>query len=121
MSEYDVPLPSMSGIDGFIRGLYSFYGRNPHVDGIFVAPSYGLLNLYAGLHSSDGAWEAALFAKNALNTQKTIDIAYSAGQINTAGVSALFGPSGYYDSTTGPMVTPRAEYGLTITYSVGSR
>jgi iron complex outermembrane receptor protein len=86
-----------------------------------VAPSYGLLNLYAGLHSSDGAWEAALFAKNALNTQKTIDIAYSAGQINTAGVSALFGPSGYYDSTTGPMVTPRAEYGLTITYSVGSR
>ena len=39
--EYDMPVPN-TGIDGFIRGLYTFYGRNPHASEFYVAPSYGL-------------------------------------------------------------------------------
>jgi len=113
----------MNGVDGFIRGLYTFYGRNPHADQFYVAPSYGLLNLYLGLHSPDGAWEAALFAKNALNTQRTLSSTVGTPAIDSTlnggalGLVSTFGSSGYYNVA----VTPRQEFGLTLTYSVGSR
>jgi iron complex outermembrane receptor protein len=75
------------------------------------------LNLYAGLRSPDGAWEGALFAKNALNAQKVLNYGIGNPAIDAAGLSTTFGSSGYYNTT----ITPRQEYGLTVTYSFGSR
>ena len=116
-SEYDMPVPGLNGIESFIRGLYTFYGRNPHASLFYTTPSYGLLNLYAGLRSPDGAWEGALFAKNALNAQKVISYGIGSAAIDSSGLSTTFGSSGYYNAS----VTPRQEYGLTVTYSFGSR
>jgi iron complex outermembrane receptor protein len=122
-SEYDTPIPGTHGIDGFIRGLYTFYGRNPHASAFYVTPSYGLLNLYLGLRSADGAWEGAFFAKNALDTKRLLATTLGMPAIDESNpaVSTLFGSSGYYNSPNGPMVTPRQEFGLTVTYAIGSR
>ena len=35
--------------------------------------AYGLLNLYAGLRSSDGVWEVALFARNFTDTEEVLN------------------------------------------------
>jgi iron complex outermembrane receptor protein len=117
-TEYDQPLPG--GIDGFIRGLYTFYGRNPHASQFYVTPSYGLLNLFLGVRSSDGAWEADVFIKNALDTQRTLSNTVGTAPIDFgagASVAPLFGTSGYYGVT----VTPQQQFGVTATYSFGSR
>ncbi len=121
-SEYDFPLPFFSGVDSFIRGLYVFNGSNPHASEFYVTPSYGIFNLYLGLRSSTGAWEASLFAKNLFNTQRILQEGYP--QISTA-LDGLFGRSGYSYVGVGPAggggMTPLQEFGLTLTYSIGSR
>jgi iron complex outermembrane receptor protein len=115
-SEYDLPIAS-TGMDGFVRGLYTFYGRNPHASQFYVTPSYGLLNVYLGLRSSDGAWEGAVFAKNLQNTQRILQSGVGTAPIDFAGLSTLFGTSGY----NGVTVTPERQFGATVTYSFGSR
>jgi iron complex outermembrane receptor protein len=115
-SEYDLPVP-ITGADAFIRGLYTFYGRNPHASEFYVTPSYGLLNLYMGLRSSNGAWEASLFAKNAFNTQRILNTSVGNPAINASTLNTTFGSSGYYDVA----ITPRQQFGVTATYSFGSR
>jgi iron complex outermembrane receptor protein len=121
MTEYDMPVP-VFGSDAFIRALYTFYGRNPHASEFYVTPAYGLLNLYLGLRSPDGAWEGALFAKNALNTQRLLSTTQGTPAVNASTLNTTFGSSGYYESNSGaPMVTPRQQFGLTVTYSWGSR
>ncbi len=117
-SEYHTPIPGMSNIDGFIRGLYTYDGRNPHASEFYVAPAYGILNLFLGLRSPDGAWEGAVFAKNALNVKPVLKDNVGNLAIDAmAALSPTFGSSGYFLT----QVAPRQEFGLTVTYSVGSR
>ena len=59
-------------IDGFVRGLWDYYGRNPHSNAYYMAPSYGIVNLFLGLRGSDKAWEAAFFVKNAFNAEPVL-------------------------------------------------
>jgi hypothetical protein len=119
-SEYDFPVAKLHEVDAFVRGLYVFYGRNPHASEFYTTPSYGLFNLYMGLHSSSGAWEGALFAKNLFDTQRLLAIGYPTAQ--TAGLNQTFGPSGYYQVGVNQAgLTPLQEFGLTVTYSIGSR
>jgi iron complex outermembrane receptor protein len=115
-TEYDLPVPN-TRFNAFIRGLYTFYGRNPHASQFYVTPSYGLFNLYAGLRSPDGAWEASVFAKNAFNTQRILNTSLGNPAINASTLNTMFGSSGYYDVA----ITPRQQFGLTATYSFGSR
>jgi iron complex outermembrane receptor protein len=119
-TEYDMPVPNTE-INAFIRGLYTFYGRNPHASQFYVTPSYGLLNLYMGLRSPAGAWEGSLFVKNALDTQRLLSTSLGNPAITSMGLNSLFGSSGYFTSASGAMVTPRREAGLTFSYSFGSR
>ena len=116
-SEYDYPVPIINGANAFLRGLYTFYGRNPHASLFYVTPSYGILDLYAGLRSADGAWEAALFAKNALNAQKILSTSLGNPAIASSSLATTFGSSGYYNVA----LTPRQQFGVTATYSFGSR
>jgi iron complex outermembrane receptor protein len=119
-SEYDMPMPGLSGVDAFVRGLYNYYGRNSNVSQFYTAPAYGILDLFLGLRSEDNAWQGALFAKNALNN-KTVLLSGGIGSpaIDSANgaLAAEFGSSGYYPT----LVTPRPEFGITVTYSFGSR
>jgi iron complex outermembrane receptor protein len=108
--------PITDNMDAFIRALFSFYGRNPNTGGATVVPAYGLLNLYLGIRSPDGHWEVNGFAKNLLNTQKILFEGLTpVGTGSTA--TALFGPSGY----TAVSLTPRQQFGVTVTYAFGSR
>jgi iron complex outermembrane receptor protein len=114
-TDYYVPITSR--IEAFVRGLYSYYGRNSNVDTVYVAPAYGILNLYAGLRSPDGAWQGSIFAKNALNAKPQLSSGIGNPAIDVGGVSGMFGSSGYF----GTSIAPRQELGVTFTYSFGSR
>jgi iron complex outermembrane recepter protein len=120
-SEYHMPMPGLNNVDAFVRGLFNYYGRNPHVSQFYTAPAYGILSLFLGLRSQDNAWEGAFFAKNALNNQAVL-LQHGPGSpaIDAAANPTLgqeFGSSGYY----GTLVTPRPEIGVTVTYKFGSR
>ncbi|TAL03663.1 MAG: TonB-dependent receptor [Rhodospirillaceae bacterium] len=123
-SEYVRPITS--DVDAFVRGLFSFYGRNTNQGAFYAAPAYGLVNLFVGLRSPDSAWSVTAFVKNAFNTQKGLGINFPAVD-GMATPSTLFGSSGYYSSggtnsnNLGPLATPRQEFGLTVSYAFGSR
>jgi iron complex outermembrane receptor protein len=112
-SEYVAPIHD--GVDGFIRGLFTYYPQNNRQDVDFVVNSYSLLNVYAGVRSPDGAWEVALFAKNAFQTQQTLSRDFAAQDV--LGLSSQFGSSGYFATT----FTPRREVGVNVHYAFGSR
>lgn len=61
--------PTFAGTTGFVRGLYTYYPHNKNADENqnFVADSYGVLNLYAGLRSDKRSWEVSVFARNVLD------------------------------------------------------
>jgi iron complex outermembrane recepter protein len=118
-SEYHRLLPGSSTVEGFVRGLYTYYGRNSHASEFITAPAYGILNAFFGLRSADGAWEGAFFAKNALNVKPILTSSLGTPAIDTAGLSGPpnnFGNSGYYNVST----APRQEFGITGTYKFGS-
>jgi iron complex outermembrane receptor protein len=117
LSEYHTPIPGAGNIDGFIRGIYTYYGRNPHASEFYVAPSYGIVNLFLGLRSPGGAWEGAFFAKNAFNAKPVLVSGVGNPAIDAQSLSATFGSSGYYST----QVAPRQEFGITFTYAIGSR
>ena len=68
----DYNLPVSDNLDFFARGLFNLYGssQTDPVNAFDDLGSYGLVNLFAGLRDSDGAWEINFFAKNVLNTIK---------------------------------------------------
>jgi iron complex outermembrane receptor protein len=112
-TEYATPL--RDGLDGFVRALLPYSPKNARQTPARTIDGYSLLNLYAGVRSQDGAWEASLFAKNALKTDEVLDRDLVAK--DTLGASAQFGSSGYYITST----TPRREIGVNIRYAFGSR
>jgi iron complex outermembrane receptor protein len=120
-SQYIFPITG--GLDAFVRGLLSFYGRNPNVSippQNYTVPSYANLNLYLGLRAPDGAWQAMLYAQNALDKTTILNLSTIqpiGGTPASGGIAALFGPSGYY----GVGLSARPQYGLKLSYAIGSR
>jgi iron complex outermembrane receptor protein len=128
-SEYVHPV--MDGADGFVRMLFSYYPENKNrVEENFTVPSYGLLNLYLGMRSHDGAWEVTLFAKNALKNETVLDkspvdynlnsyLGIPAAQLGYGAYLGSYFPanSGYFPT----QVTPRREVGISVHYAWGSR
>jgi iron complex outermembrane receptor protein len=85
---------------------------------------YGLLNLYAGVRSHDGGWEASIFARNVLNTAKATDISPVEENLTSqltgvysSGANNLIRPTGYFQTST----TPAREIGVNFHYAIGSR
>jgi iron complex outermembrane receptor protein len=123
-SEYDFPVPRWNDVNAFVRGLFVFYGRNPHSSQTYTTPSYGLFNLYVGLRDGKGAWEGALFAKNLFDTQRILNLGYptAAAPAGGAALNQVFGTSGYYQLGVNQAgMTPERVFGLTLTYSFGSK
>lgn len=112
-SEVHVPV-GMS--EAYLRGLLNFYPRNRRANPGFVAPSYGLLNLFAGLRSPDGGWDVGLFARNLTGTSVQLT-RESANLTPAAGTDRTFGSSGYRYVT----FTREREVGLSVRYAFGSR
>ena len=82
--------------------------------------SYSLTNVYLGVRSSDGAWEASLFARNVFNNKTPTDVSGIQesldGQLSQFRTS-LIRPSGYFQTT----MTPPREVGVSFHYALGSR
>jgi iron complex outermembrane receptor protein len=118
-SEYARPV--RDDMDGFLRVLATIYPENKdRAEPNFTVPNYSLLNLYAGVRSHDGAWEASVFVRNALNVVRTLDRSPVETDLNGSLGTAfpqLIHPTGYFETTTN---TPR-EVGINIHYAWGSR
>lgn len=106
----------LDGTDGFVRGLFTYYPKNPRQSpgSGFIVDNYSLLNVYVGLRSQDGAWEVAAFAKNAFKTDKQLSQDANPFTVSGAPISLS---SGYY----GVSYTPRREVGVNARYAFGSR
>jgi iron complex outermembrane recepter protein len=121
-SEYDFPV--INNVNAFLRGLYVYYGNNSHASEFYTTPAYGIFNLYTGVRSSNGAWEAALFSKNLFNTERLLNLGYPTASPGGGGaaLNQVFGTSGYYLVGNNQIgMTPLRQFGITVTYSFGSR
>jgi iron complex outermembrane receptor protein len=123
--------PVTENASGFVRMLFSYYPENKNrVEQDFTVPGYGLMNLYAGVRSQDGAWEVALFAKNALENKTVLDrspVDYNLNSYLGIPASSLgYGNflGSFFNTNSGyfpVQVTPRREVGVTVHYAWGSR
>jgi iron complex outermembrane receptor protein len=118
-SEYVHPV--RDDVDGFFRILATYYPENKNrAEPDFIVPNYSLVNLYLGMRSHDGAWEASIFARNALNTQRALDVQTAQQDLNNnlgTAFPGLIHASGYYLT----QMTPRREVGINVHYAFGSR
>lgn len=114
-AEYSVPISDRA--DGYIRGLFNYYPENPRDNDTVAIDDYGLLNLYAGVRDTEGAWEISVFAKNLTNTSQILS-QESLQEQSDGGITNYFGTnSGYF----GVRYTPRRQFGLNVRYAFGSR
>lgn len=107
--------------DGFVRGQFAYHGTsqndptNPYDD----VKAYGLLNLYAGVRNTHGAWEITAYGKNIFNTQRVLTRAALPAQAtyaDTAGSGGALVSNYRVIAMTAPQ-----EFGLSVRYSFGSR
>lgn len=109
-------------MDAYLRGLFNFFG-NSRVDPVNVyddVGSYGLVNLFTGIRDAKGAWEVSLFAKNLLDTNKTLtrsDPLFTSYRNVAAGGAATT----YTSTYTGVTTTAPREFGINVRYAFGGR
>ncbi len=115
-SEYSARISDT--MDGFLRGNFTYYPDNPNASQGIVIDKYSLLNLFAGVRSSDNAWEVSVFANNILNTQQVLSI-NPVAPVSSGNVAGVFGaPASGYQQIA---YTPRREFGLLVRYAFGAR
>ncbi len=109
-SEFSQPLQDR--IDGYIRGLFTYKGNslNDPVNAFDDVKSYGLLNLYAGMRETSGAWEISFYGKNITNTFRVLTTTNGPQATQLRGGIPLGGPV----VSSGPISTPNY-YGITVT------
>lgn len=108
-SEYAHPISDH--VDGFLRGQFTYYPKNPFKSPDIVIDNYGLLNLFLGVRSPDRDWEINVFAKNITKTTKITDYT-----LNTV-PNQFYGDPGY----SSVQLTPRREFGVNVRVAFGSR
>ncbi|MBU6267426.1 MAG: TonB-dependent receptor [Sphingomonadales bacterium] len=108
--------PISEGIDGFARGLLSFYGnsQNDPQNLYDDVRHYALSNLYLGVRAHDGSWEVTAYGKNLFNTFRVTDRSSLAA---TVGTNLGTKVSNYRVIS----VTDPREFGVTVRYAFGSR
>jgi iron complex outermembrane receptor protein len=119
-SEYAHPVAE--NMDGFVRLLATYYPENKNrAEPNFTVDKYALVNVYAGVRSHDGAWEASLFVRNAFDVTKATDISTvqaNLGQSLPGGFATTVNhPTGYFETIT---TNPR-EVGINVHYAWGGR
>jgi iron complex outermembrane receptor protein len=71
-SEYALPIGSVG--DGYLRGLFSYYGNSQNDPGNAFddIKAYGLLNLFAGVRDPDGGWDVGVYVKNVFDVGRAL-------------------------------------------------
>lgn len=131
MAEYSRPISNR--VDGFVRGLYSFYGKSAGdpTNAWDSVKQYGLFNVFTGIRDPQGAWEVTLFAKNLFEmervTQRSLPLS---SQYQTLPLQG-FGPTGpifgspqnasFTSTYTNIRMTPPREFGINIRFTFGAR
>lgn len=117
-AEYHAPISS--NVDGYLRGLFTYYGNSQGdpLNRYDDVKGYGMLDLFLGIRDPDGAWEVQAFAKNLTNTYRTLSrtapITSTIGLTNGTSAAAFTNYRGV--SSTAPR-----EFGLNVRYAFGSR
>ncbi|MCX7282719.1 MAG: TonB-dependent receptor plug domain-containing protein [Novosphingobium sp.] len=125
-SEYRVPVSDK--VDAYLRGLFSFSGnaQGDPASRFDSVPGFGLLNLYTGIRAPSGQWEVSLFAKNVINTTKTLTrtdpLFTSYQQLNVTGFAngrpvLAASPATFTSTYTSGTVTPPREFGLNFRFA----
>lgn len=109
-SEYFVPVGPNT--DGYIRALANYYPSNDRASAGYEVPSYSMVNLYAGIRSSDRGWDIGVFARNLFDTG--VQTSREPALLTTTYDSA-FGSAGYRFVT----YTPPRQIGFTVRYAFG--
>jgi len=106
-SEYVFPV---FGKEGYVRGLYVYApeNRNFGSGANFQRDSFGVLNLYAGLRSTETNWEVGLWAKNVLDDDTVT--AQGATEIRMEGLDTGYRSISY---------VPAREIGVSLRYGFG--
>jgi iron complex outermembrane receptor protein len=115
-SEYARPVADR--VDGFVRGLVTYYPKNSRAEPAFLVDSYSLVNLYAGLRAHDGAWELSLFARNAFGAERLLDRGVQAETVGALSPFFTDRSTGFYQVAA---TTARREVGINLHYAWGSR
>lgn len=102
-------------LDGYVRGLYSYYAENDNKHDNTDIDAYGLFNLYLGVQDNNAGWEVQLFAKNLFNEGSTTT--WEDGDVDARLAGGFGFPSGYSESG----YTPPREVGINVRYAFGSR
>jgi iron complex outermembrane recepter protein len=117
-SDYNMPLSD--SLDGYLRGLFTFYGKsqNDPTNPIDDVKEFGLLNLFAGIRDPEGAWDLGLYGKNVLDvlrvTRRNAN-AYTAGYRELG--TAITAVSNYREIA----INSPQEFGITFRANFGSR
>jgi iron complex outermembrane receptor protein len=118
-AEYHVPIGD--AMNGYIRGLLSWFGTNDPNDPlnpVDQVKSYALFNLYAGLRDSSGRWEISFYGKNITDTFRVLsrESGVFTPQFGVVGAAPVVPQYRRVLGTTAPR-----EFGLTVRYAFGSR
>ena len=117
-SEYYRPLAG--NMDGYVRGLVSFFGKSKAdpSNAVDDVKAYALLNLYAGVREHSGAWDVSLYAKNILNEERVLTRTPTpqTTSFNVGGSASTLATSYRWITMTQPR-----EFGLNVRYAFGSR
>ncbi|MCK9564038.1 MAG: TonB-dependent receptor [Bacteroidales bacterium] len=91
-SEYSFPVAS---VEGYVRGILTLYGdsKNDPSNDLDDVSAYNILNLYAGIRSPDRKWEAMLYGKNVLDTERVLSRGSEAIGMGYQAIVG-FGPNG---------------------------
>jgi iron complex outermembrane recepter protein len=123
-AEYTVPVSERA--NGYLRGFINWRGSsaNDPTNPIDAVPAYAVVDLFAGLRGSNGAWEAGFYVKNLLDKQVVTrrDAAPGLTAIATAPTSpgnTVAGNAGY--NYLGIATNDPREFGLSLRYAFGSR
>lgn len=122
-AEYNIPISTSTSL--FARGLYSYFGNSKvePTNSFDDLGSYGLLNLYAGVRDSEGAWELNFFAKNVFDTVKTTRFDPPATTSYQRLNNNFQGTTGQSFTSTYSVIqtTPPRELGVSLRIAIGSR
>ena len=103
-SEYVLPRDSL---EYYLRGLLNYQPENDNFISGFERDSFAIVNLYAGLRSADGKWDATLWAKNLFDDDTVMD-AYTELTLSTFN-------TGYHTV----IMQPEREVGFSLRYNFG--
>ena len=106
--------------DGFVRGQLTYYGnsQNDPTNIYDDTKAYGLVNLFAGLRDSEGAWEITAYAKSIFDIERVL----TRDALPKLTTYATFAGGGaIFTNYRGITETAPREFGVNLRVSIGSR